>query len=121
MFAMSAVGFSAVWTPAASAVASRVTWVLKAEAARWIRAASASLSDVTRSERAVSALTRTDPDHVLDRNRPHLAVADLSGLGRLDDHVDNVVGVVILDEHLNPDLGYEIDLVLRPAVHLSVP
>ena len=43
-----------------------------------------------RSERVRAPLAGADPDHVVDRDRPDLAVADLAGLGALDDHVDDL-------------------------------
>ena len=44
-----------------------------------------------------SALAGAHPDHRLDRDGPHLPVADPSGLRALGDDVDNRVGVVVLD------------------------
>src|SRR3954453_19359368 len=66
-------------------------------------------------------LTGADADEVVDRRRPHLAVADLAGGGGLHDDVHDVRGVVIGDHDVEAHLGHEVHLVLRTAVHLGVP
>ena len=38
----------------------------------------------------------------------------------LDDHVDDVVDVVVVDHDLEPDLRDQVDVVLRAAVDLGV-
>ena len=38
----------------------------------------------------------------------------------LDDGVDHLVDLGVVDEHLDPDLGDEVHLVLRPSVDLGV-
>src|SRR5450432_167530 len=73
------------------------------------------------SEGASSALAGAHPNHVVNRNRPHLAVTNLAGLGRLDDHIDHVFDVIVVNQHLDTNLGYEVDLVLRAAIDLGVP
>src|SRR3954454_17096234 len=65
-------------------------------------------------------LTRPYPDQVVDRRRPHLAVADLPGCSRLHDDVHDVRGVVIGDHDVEAHLGHEVHLVLRAAIYLGV-
>jgi hypothetical protein len=57
---------------------------------------------------------------VVDGLHPHLAVADLAGAAALDDRVDDEVGAVVVDDHLDLHLRDEVDLVLRAAVGLGV-
>src|SRR5580704_3204309 len=75
----------------------------------------------TGSERGSAALARAHSDHRLDRLHPHLAVPDPASLRCLDDHADEVLGVFVIADDLNPDLGYQVHLVLRAPVHLGVP
>src|SRR5215213_1918705 len=72
------------------------------------------------SECIVAALTGADPDDLVDRRHPHLAVTDLAGGGGLDDRVDHASGVQFAHHDLDPHLRYEVHLVLRPAVDLGV-
>src|SRR3954471_12378120 len=65
-------------------------------------------------------LPRPDTDQFLDRCRPDLAVADLPGRRSLGDDLDHVVGVVVRDDHVEADLGDEVDGVLRTPVDLGV-
>ena len=57
---------------------------------------------------------------LLDRGDEDLAVADLAGLGGLDDRVDAALGVAVLDDDLDLHLGQEVDDVLGAAVELGV-
>ena len=57
---------------------------------------------------------------VVHARDPDLAVADLAGGRRLDDHVHHIGGVRVLDDDLDLHLGDEVDRVLRPAVDLGV-
>src|SRR3954453_8397110 len=75
---------------------------------------------VRRSERVLPALPGADPDDLVDRRHPHLAVTDLPGGGRLHDGVHDAGGVELADDDLYPDLRHEVDLVLRTAVDLGV-
>src|SRR3954454_13035053 len=72
------------------------------------------------SESVVSPFAGTHPDGRLDGDGPDLSVADAAGAGCLDDDVDDVGGVRVADQDLEPDLRYEVHLVLRAAVHLDV-
>src|SRR5690606_29279705 len=72
------------------------------------------------SEGLRPALSRPHPDDRVDGDRPDLAVPDLACLRRLDDDVDDVLGVVLLDEDLHADLGHQVHLVLGAAVDLGV-
>src|SRR4051812_5618481 len=78
------------------------------------------LSAPKASECVLPALPRADPDDLVDRRHPHLAVADLTGGGGLHDRVHDAGGVVLADDDLDPDLRHEVDLVLRTAVDLGV-
>src|SRR5437763_3274281 len=68
----------------------------------------------------VAHLTRAHTDHGIDRRDPHLAVTDLAGAGSLDDRVGHPLGLVVVDEDLERDLGNELDGVLGAPVHLGV-
>src|SRR4051812_21870585 len=72
------------------------------------------------SERVLSAFPGADPDDLVDRGDPHLPVTDLPGGGRLHDGVHHAGGVELADDHLDPNLRHEVDLVLRTAVDLGV-
>src|SRR3954451_515507 len=63
---------------------------------------------------------RPHPDQLLDRRRPDLAVADLPGRRGLGDDLHHVVGVVVGDDHVESDLGHEVDGVLRTPIDLGV-
>src|SRR5262249_17900831 len=73
-----------------------------------------------RSERVEATLTRTHPDHLVDRGDPDLAVADLAGTGGVDDRVDHLLHIDLGDEHVDADLGQELDGVLGTSVDLGV-
>src|ERR1039457_3113953 len=70
--------------------------------------------------RVLVDLAGADADGVLDRGDEDLAVADLAGLGSLDDGIDAAVGVAILDDNLDFHLGQEIDDVLGAAIQLGM-
>src|SRR5438132_9921835 len=55
----------------------------------------------------VAHLARAHTDHGIDRRDPHLAVADLARASSRDDRVGHPLGVVVVDENLNGDLGHE--------------
>src|SRR5262249_12511169 len=74
----------------------------------------------TASKGSGPALAGADPHHRVHRGGPDLAVADPPRLRRLDHHADQVVGILVVAEHLKPHLRHEIDLILRRAVHLGV-
>jgi len=58
--------------------------------------------------------------HLLDAGDEDLPVADLAGLGGLDDGFDRSVEVGILHDHLDLDLRQEVDHVLGAAIQLGV-
>src|SRR6476661_3240320 len=72
------------------------------------------------SERCFVAVARADPDDRLDGADPHLAVPDPARLGGLDDDADDVLGVTVVHDDLDPDLRDQRDVVLRAAVDLGV-
>src|SRR5664280_1957466 len=53
-------------------------------------------------ERLGTPLAGAYPDDLVDRRDPHLAVADLARLCRLDHHVEQVGGIRVVDEDLHP-------------------
>src|SRR5205823_799656 len=60
------------------------------------------------------------PNEVVDWRRPHLAVADLAGAGRLHDGVHDALHVGVVGHHLDAHLGEELHRVLGAPVHLGV-
>src|SRR3954468_20548169 len=66
-------------------------------------------------------LAGPDPDQLVDRRRPDLAVTDLAGCRGLHDDVDDVGGVVVGNDDIETHLGDEVDGVLRAPVDLGVP
>src|SRR5687768_15913464 len=74
-----------------------------------------------RSQGLHSSLSRADPDDLVDRGAPHLAVADRPGLRRLRDHFDDVERVGVVDQHLDAHLPHARHGLPRAAVDLGVP
>lgn len=70
-------------------------------------------SDPFGSECIATAFPGANPDDRLDWRDPHLAVTDLAGSSGLDDHLDHLVHGRVVDDDLDPDLGYEVHGVLR--------
>src|SRR6185369_10697339 len=62
------------------------------------------------SDRGAAALSRTDPDDLVDRQDEDLAVADAAGLRDL----------LVADDDLELHLGQKVHDVLRPSVELRV-
>jgi hypothetical protein len=81
---------------------------------------SADARPAARADCLGAPLPGADPHQVVDGHGPHLAVADLVGAGRRHDQIDDGSGVGVIDDDLDANLGHEVDLVLRPAVHLGV-
>src|SRR6266545_936488 len=77
-------------------------------------------SIAVRSEGIRPPLPGSDPNHGVHGDGPDLAVADTTGLGGLDDDVHHVLGVLVVDQHLDPDLGYQVHGVLGAPVDLGV-
>src|SRR5262245_37762270 len=75
---------------------------------------------VVGSERVDAALTGPHADHVVDGDRPDLAVADAPRLRGLEDDVGHAGGVHVVDEDLDPHLRHEVDGVLGASVDLAV-
>src|SRR5665647_2589693 len=71
-------------------------------------------------QRAQTVFAGAHPDHVLDRNRPDLAVADPSGLRCLENDRHHVGCVDVVHDHLHPHLRDEVDRVFRASVDLAV-
>src|SRR5690554_3808469 len=72
------------------------------------------------SERVGVQLPDADAHGALQRLHEDLAVADLAGVGRLEDRLDHRVELVVGHRDLELDLGQEVDHVLGPAVKLGV-
>src|SRR5438105_15070037 len=68
------------------------------------------------SDGVCATFPRPDPDEVLDRGGPDLAVTDLAGARCSDDRVDHVLYDVVAHHNLEAHLRHEVDGVLRPAV-----
>src|SRR5262249_32516508 len=49
-----------------------------------------------------------------------LAVADLPGLGRVGDHLDHLVDLIVVDGDVDPDLGQEVHRIFGAAIDLLV-
>src|SRR6056297_701975 len=73
------------------------------------------------SERVRTGLAGADADGVLDGADENLAVADLVGAGGVHDGLDRALDLVVIDDHVDLDLGQEVDDVFRPAIQFSVP
>src|SRR5215217_8276176 len=74
----------------------------------------------TGSEGVGPGLPGPDPPDVVDWHDPYLAVTDLAGASRFDELLDHPVGIAVIDQDLDPDLGHEVDRVLGAPVHLGV-
>src|SRR5690606_7797253 len=61
------------------------------------------------SQGAGAVLARAHAGDVVHRDRPDLAVADLAGLRGLDDHLGDHGRVGVVHEHLDADLGHQVD------------
>src|SRR5688572_8266069 len=56
-----------------------------------------------------SSLACSDPQDLFDRNNDDLAIPDLAGSCRPFDRRDHPVDIWVVDRHLDPGLGYELD------------
>src|SRR5664279_3802825 len=68
----------------------------------------------------LTALAGAHADHRLDGNGPDLAVTDLPGASRPDDHVADVVDVLVVHQDLQANLRKQLHRVLRAPVDLGV-
>src|SRR5580693_9741905 len=75
----------------------------------------------SRLDRVATPLPGSDPDDLVHRADPDLAITDLPGGGGLHDHVQHLGRVSVLDDDLDLRLGDEVDRVLGTAVDLGVP
>src|SRR5262245_52818450 len=71
-------------------------------------------------QRVAVGLARANAHGAVDAGDENLAVADLSGLGRVGDHLDDLVDLVVVDRDVDPDLGQEVHRVLGAAINLLV-
>src|SRR5262249_24560031 len=76
---------------------------------------------VGRSDRVRAGFAGSDAVDLFGRRDVDLAVADLAGPGRLEDHVHDLLDLVVVGQHLDLHLRHEVHLVLRAPVHLGVP
>src|SRR5262249_32759806 len=86
---------------------------------RWLRRGAASAC--SRSERVDSALTRSDPDDLVDWQHEDLAVADLPGLSGALDCFDDARSLIVVDHYLDLHLWQEVNHVFGSFVELGVP
>ena len=68
-----------------------------------------------------AGLAGANAERGVDGEHPNLPVADLFGPGRVHESVDDALGVVVVNEDLEPHFGHEVDRVLRASVDLRVP
>src|SRR5437879_2048837 len=73
-----------------------------------------------RSDGCFAGLAGADPHDLLDRGDEDLAVADLSRARRFDDRFYRALDQIVGDDHLDLDLGQEINNVLRAAIELGM-
>src|SRR5262249_15561166 len=71
-------------------------------------------------QRVTVGLAGADAHCALDAGDKDLAVADLAGLGRVGDHLDHLVDLVVVDSDVDPDLGQEVHGVFGAAINLLV-
>src|SRR5438445_3042400 len=76
--------------------------------------------DGRRSDGCFAGLAGADPHDLFDRGDEDLAVADLSRSCRFDDRFYRALDQIVGDDHLDLDLGQEIDDVLRTAIELGM-
>src|ERR1017187_3114741 len=74
-----------------------------------------------RLDRLLARLLGPDPNRVLDGADKNLAVADLAGLGRLDDCVHSRRDLAVPQHDFDLYLRQEIHRVLAPAINLGMP
>jgi hypothetical protein len=67
-----------------------------------------------------AALAGADTHQIMHGNRPDLAIPDPSGLGGLEDDVDDTCGVDVVGQNLQTHLRHEVDGVLGASVDLAV-
>src|SRR5450759_2374412 len=72
-------------------------------------------------ERVPTSFSGPDPHDGLDGHDPDLAVSDLAGPRRSGNGRSHLLGVGVVDEHLDSNLRHVVHLVLRASVHLGVP
>src|SRR5437867_4415349 len=72
------------------------------------------------SDRRFAGLTGADAHDLLDRCNEDLAVADLSRPRGFYDRFYRALDEIVGDDHLDLDLGQEIDDVLRTAIELGM-
>src|SRR5262245_59597467 len=77
-----------------------------------VRAGSGGAGISRGSDRGRVAVAGAHPYDGVDRADPDLPVADATGLRRLDHDAHDVVGVTVVHDDLDADLGHERDVVL---------
>src|SRR5690606_38635320 len=68
-----------------------------------------------------AVLAGADAHDAVDVGHPQLPVADPPGAGGLGDRLDEAVDVAVVGQHVDADLGHEVDRVLGAPVDLGVP
>src|SRR5437763_14054681 len=72
------------------------------------------------SKCVIVLLAGADSHGALDIDYEDLAVADRAGVGGLLDGLDDAVGVVGGDDHLDPDFGHEVGFIFGTAIDFRV-
>src|ERR1017187_3000556 len=73
------------------------------------------------SDRGLTAFFGADAHDILDRQDKDFAIADLTGLGGLDDRIDRLAGGIVADGDLQFRLREKIPRVFSTAINLRVP
>src|SRR5690606_25980899 len=71
-------------------------------------------------DRVGTGFAGTDADGLLQVDDKDLAVADLAGIGRLADGLDDAVELVIVDGHVDLHLRQEVDDIFGATIKLGV-
>src|SRR5262249_31831525 len=65
-------------------------------------------------------LAGADAYRAVDAGDEDLAVADLAGLGRVRDQLDDLVDLIVVDGDIDPDFGQEVHRVFSAAIDFLV-
>ena len=73
-----------------------------------------------RSKRILTSFTGSNPNRIFQVGDENFAVADLAGLGRLQDGIDHRLQILVRANHLDLDLRNKINRVLSTAIDFGV-
>src|SRR5215831_7602250 len=71
-------------------------------------------------ERLIVGFASPDAQHALETRDKDFSVADLTGLGGVDDRFHHLIDEAVLDRYLDAGFRNEIDHVLSTAIQLGV-